>query len=450
MKCDMLDVPETEYARNGDVSLAYQVFGEGPMLVAIPPAAQNIEVTWEEARYRRMLSAFGSFSRYLHFDKRGTGASDPSIEIASMDERVDDLRAVLDAAGVDRTVILGVSEGGPMAIMFATMFPERTSGLILLSSTATFVPRRDDHPWGVLPPREWFQEYHAKWGTSQSVTLDRFAPSVAGDEAFRRWWSHYERQSASPAALGRLSAMIREIDVRALLGLVRVPTLVLHRKEDGIVPIEAGRYLSDRIPDARLVELDGVDHFTLVGDQDAWIDEIRQFVTGTRRRPDPDRLLATVLFTDLVDSTGQAARLGDRRWRSVLDDHDAVARRVVSGHGGTLVKTTGDGILSWFDGPARAIRCAVELRDELAGRGLACRAGLHSGEIDRRDGDIAGIAVHIAARVEAHAGPGEVLVSRTVKDLVVGSRMEFDDRGVHRLKGVDDDWQLLAVTRITD
>jgi class 3 adenylate cyclase len=242
--------------------------------------------------------------------------------------------------------------------------------------------------------------------------------------------------------------MIPEIDVRALLRFVRVPTLVLHRKDDGIIPVECARYLADRIPGARFVELEGVDHFTVAGDQDAWIDEVREFLTGRRRRPDGDRVLATVLFTDVVDSTGQAARLGDARWRSMLDDHDLIAHRIVSDHGGTLVKTTGDGSLSWFDGPARAIRCAVELRAELARIGLSCRAGLHAGEIERRGHDIAGIAVHIAARVEANASPGEVLVSRTVKDLVVGSLMEFTDRGVHQLKGVTDDWQLLAVTSI--
>jgi class 3 adenylate cyclase len=446
----VFDVPETRYARNGDVSLAYQVFGDGPVLVGIPPAAQNIEVTWEDPRTRRMLSAFGSFSRFVHFDKRGTGMSDPSLEVASMDERVDDLRAVLDAGGVDRAVLLGTSEGGPMAIMFATMFPNRTAGLVLLASAASFVPRPDDHPWGLLPEREWWEEYRAKWGTSQSVTLERFAPSLAGDDAFRRWWARYERQSASPSALLRLGAMVREIDVRPLLDLVRVPTLVLHRTGDRNIPIECSRYLAGHIPGARLVEFDGVDHLPFAGDQDAWMDEVREFVTGTRRRPDPDRVLATVLFTDLVDSTAQAARLGDKSWRAVLEDHDSIARRIVSGYGGTMVKTTGDGILGWFDGPARAVRCAVELRDELARAGLVCRAGLHSGEIERRGEDIAGIAVHIAARVEAQAHPGEVLVSRTVKDLVVGSRMSFTDRGVHRLKGVDDDWQLLAVSSISD
>lgn len=446
----MPEIPETRYARNGKVSLAYQLFGEGPSVVAIPPAAQNIEVAWEDRRIRRMLVTFGSFSRFLQFDKRGTGMSDPSLEVASMDERVDDLRAVLDAAEVDRAVIVGSSEAGPMSVMFATMFPERISGLILFGSAATFVPRDDDHPWGLLPGPDWFGQYRAHWGTAQSVTLDRFAPSLATDEAYRRWWPHYERQSASPSALARLAAMIVEIDVRSILPLVRTPTLVIHRKDDRVVPVEASRYLAAHVPSARLVELDGVDHFGWAGDQDSWMDELREFVTGSRRQPDPDRLLATVLFTDLVDSTGQASRLGDGRWRAVLDDHDAIAGRIVSSYGGTLVKSTGDGLLSWFDGPARAIRCAVELRDELARAGLVCRAGLHSGEIVRRDEDIAGIAVHIAARVEAIARPGEVLVSRTVKDLVVGTRMSFDDRGVHRLKGVDDEWQLLAVTDTAD
>jgi class 3 adenylate cyclase len=441
-------VPETRYARNGDVALAYQVFGAGPVLVAIPPAVQNIEVAWENARIRRMLSTFGSFSRFLHFDKRGTGMSDPSVEVASMDERVDDLRAVLDAAAVDRAVLLGASEAGPISIVFAAMFPERVSGLILASSSASFVPRGDDHPWGLLPEPKWWEQYRANWGTSRSVTLDKFAPSLAGEEGHRRWWPHYERQSASPAARERVGAMAREIDVRAVLSLVNVRTLVLHRRHDRILPIETSRYLAARIPGARLVELDGVDHYPWAGDLDSWMDEVREFVTGRRERTDPDRLLATVLFTDLVDSTRRAAQLGDGRWRAVLDDHDSIVRTLVTDHGGTLVKTTGDGLLSWFDGPARAIRCAVDLRDALAREGLVCRAGLHSGEIERRGDDIAGIAVHIAARVEATAGPGEVLVSRTVRDLVAGSQIGFEDRGVHRLKGLDDDWQLLAVTTI--
>jgi class 3 adenylate cyclase len=244
--------------------------------------------------------------------------------------------------------------------------------------------------------------------------------------------------------------MVREIDVRSLLGVLKVPTIVLHRKGDRILPIETSRYLAKHIPGARLVELEGDDHFPVAGDQDAWMDEVREFVTGTRQRAEPDRMLATVLFTDLVNSTGQAARLGDRRWRELLDDHDTIARRLVAAHRGTLVKTTGDGILSWFDGPARAVRCAAQLRDELRRAGLDCRAGLHAGEIERRGDDIAGIAVHIAARVESQASAGEVLVSRTVKDLVVGSRIVFEDRGVHRLKGLEDDWQLLAVTGISD
>jgi class 3 adenylate cyclase len=244
--------------------------------------------------------------------------------------------------------------------------------------------------------------------------------------------------------------MIEEIDVRALLPLVQVPTLILHRKSDGIVPIESAPYLAARIPGARQVELEGEDHFPLAGDQDSWLDEVREFVTGTRQRPSPDRMLATVLFTDLCDSTRHAASLGDGRWRAVLDDHDRLAQRLVTEYGGTLVKTTGDGVLGWFDGPGRAIRCAVDLREELARAGLVCRAGLHSGEIERRGEDIAGMAVHIAARVEATAQPGEVLVSRTVKDLVAGSQFGFQDRGVHHFKGVDDAWQLHAVASVPD
>ena len=445
----MLDLPETKDARNGGVSIAYQVFGEGPNVLAVPPGAQNIELAWEEVRLRRLMNAMASFSHFVQFDKRGTGLSDPALEVASLDERVDDMRAVVEHAGLGPAFVMGVSEGGPMSIVYAATYPADVLGLILVESAATFVPRPVDHPWGFLPEQEWLRRYRANWGTSGTITLERMAPSLAEDNAFRAWWGRYERHAASPAALSRLSAMVREIDVRPFLPAVKVPTLVLHRTGDRFVPaVEAARYLAGHIPDSRLVEFEGDDHFTFVGDQDAWLDEIREFVTGSRRKADPERMLATVLFTDLVDSTGQASRLGDRRWRELLDEHDLISRRLVSGHEGHLVKGTGDGILGWFDGPGRAVRCAVQLRDELGRAGLTCRAGLHSVEIERRAEDIGGIAVHTASRVEAMAAPDEVLVSRTVKDLVVGSRIEFEDRGIHRLKGVDDDWQLLAVTNI--
>jgi class 3 adenylate cyclase len=441
-------MPETKYARNGEASIAYQVFGQGPDLLAVPPGAQNIEVAWEDARLRRLMASIGSFSRCVQFDKRGTGMSDPSLEVASLDERVDDMRAVVDDAGLGPSFVMGVSEGGPMALVYAATYPDRVLGLVLVESAASFVARPEDHPWGFLPDPAWLARYRANWGTSESVTLEVMAPSLAEDKEFRRWWARYERQSASPAAYRRVGLMVREIDVRSFLPAVRVPTLVLHRTGDRFVPVEAARYLAGHVPGAHLVELEGDDHFTFAGDQDAWLDEVREFVTGSRRPVDRERMLATVLFTDLVDSTGQASRLGDRRWRELLDEHDLISQRLVAGHDGHLVKGTGDGILGWFDGPGRAVRCAVQLRDELGRVGLTCRAGLHSGEIERRADDIGGIAVHIAARVEAKAAPGEVLVSRTVKDLVVGSRIEFADRGVHQLKGVDDDWQLLAVTGI--
>lgn len=311
-------MPETRYAHNGDVSIAYQCFGKGPNLLTVPPAAQNIEVAWENPQIRHMLQTFGSFSRYVHFDKRGTGMSDPSLEVPSLDERVADMNAVVDDLNLGQHFVFGASEGGPMALFYAATYPERVLGLVLQASAATWTPRFPDHPWGYAADAEWLERYRSNWGTSQSVTLERFGPSLHADEAFRKWWPRYERLSASPAALRRVGAMIRDIDARAILPTVRVPTLVLHRKGDRVVPIQSGRYLAEHIPGARLVELEGDDHLGYGGDQDAWLDETREFVTGTRRPTEPDRLLATVLFTDLVDSTGQASRLGDRRWGELL------------------------------------------------------------------------------------------------------------------------------------
>jgi class 3 adenylate cyclase len=436
-------MPETRYARNGNVSIAYQVFGEGPVtLVVAPPGATNCEVFWEDPHFRRMAAGFASFCRLVHFDKRGTGLSDRAIEVGSFDERVDDMKAVLDDAGVEQSYVMGSSEGGPMAIVFAATYPERTLGLVLAATTACFAA--DDHQrdpgWD-----EWSKAWPERWGTADTVTLERLAPSLADDDAYRRWWAHYERQSMSPGAWPRSLAFNAEIDVRHLLTGIHVQTLVLHRRDDLLIPVAAARYLADHIEGSRLVELDGPDHMLQVG-SDTWMDEIREFTTGTRRRSEPDRLLATVLFTDIVASTEQATTLGDRRWAELLDVHDRTSIAVVAAHGGTLVRTTGDGILAWFDGPARAIRCASELLAELQRLGLSCRAGMHAGEIERRGDDIGGIGVHIAARVEAKAAPGELLASRTVKDLVVGSLIRFEDRGTHQLKGVDDDWQLYAVT----
>jgi class 3 adenylate cyclase len=442
-----LVMPETKYARSGDYSIAYQVVGAGPIdLIYVPGFVSHVEIVWEEPRVVDLIERVSSFARLLLFDKRGTGLSDrvPPSELPTLEERMDDVRAVMDAVGSERAAVFGVSEGGPMSMLFAATYPERTSHLVLYGTQARFT-YAEDHDW--LPPKEEAVELghlmNETWGKGPLLNL--FAPSLEEDERYSTWWARALRSAASPAGAAGIFKMVLDIDVRHVLESIRVPTLVLHRENDLIAPVLSGRYIAERIPGAKYVELPGEDHTPWVGDVDALIDEIEEFVTGTRHAREPDRMLATVMFTDIVDSTVRASELGDQRWRELIERHDALMRRELERHRGREVKTMGDGFLATFDGPARGIRCALSATDAMRDIGVEIRAGLHTGEVEVMGDDIAGIAVNIGARVGSAAGPGEVLVSRTVTDLVAGSGIEFADRGIHALKGVPGDWQLYAV-----
>jgi len=445
-----MDAPETRYAKSGDIDIAYQVWGEGDAtMVGVPPIVTNIELVWEDPSWNRFLARLGSFARVVHFDKRGTGMSERTIGNPTLEERVDDLRAVMDAEGIEHAYIGGLSEGGLMSAYFAAAFPERTDGLMLLETFARLT-RTDDYAIG--PTDAIFDEamdrWAASWGKPDTITISVFTPSKAGDPEFLRWMNRFERLTVSPGGLRAMMALNQELDIRALLPTITVPTIVIHRTGDLAVPVEHGRYLAAHIPNAKLVELPSMDHLPWFGDSDEYLDEIEEFVTGHRHVDvATDRILATVLFTDIVGSTEKATALGDRRWRTVLDDLDDLMTRRLERYRGRLVKSTGDGHLALFDGPARAVKCASELCDAARSLDVELRAGVHTGEVEVRGDDVGGIGVHIGARVGALAGPSEVLVSRTVTDLVAGSGLEFTDRGEHALKGVTGRWQLYAVAR---
>jgi class 3 adenylate cyclase len=440
---------ETRFARLGRDRIAYQTLGEGPLvLVNAPGSFSHAEVVFEDPAavlYYRRLAAF---AKVVHFDRRGTGGSDPtppSDARPPWERYAEELTAVLDAAGVEQAAILAMFDVGPLAIGFAASNPDRTAALILANTSARHLAA-DDYPIGIPPEvaealRAAMEEH---WGTEELVRL--LVPSRANDERFCRWYAKLQRAIASPQTVQAFIQDSYSVDARPLLPQVQAPTLVLHRRQFQLVPIEHGRYLAEHLPGARLVELPGADGPLVWETPELALDVIQEFLTGARGAPEPDRLLATVLFTDIVGSTQQAAHLGDRRWRELLELHDQAARRWVETFGGRLVKSTGDGILATFDSPARAIRCATALAEDLGGLEIQIRAGLHTGEIELRHGDVGGIGVHIAARVMAAAAPGEILVSRTVHDLISGSGILLRDRGIHRLKGVQGQWQLLAVT----
>ena len=437
--------PETRYAKSGDVHIAYQVIGDGPLdLVYAPPWIGNMELFWEEPSYARFLKRLASFSRLILFDKRGTGSSDRSVEIPIIEQQIDDLTSVMDSVGSERAALLGASEGGSLCTLFAATHPERTSALILCGAVAT-TRWSPETPWA--PTREtfetWIQTVGREWGRPLAIEL--FAPSVAHDKRFRDWWARLLRLAASPAAAVALLRMLDEIDVRPVLPTIRIPTLVLHCTGDRVVNVENGRYLARHIPNAKYVELPGADHFPYLGDADAILAEIEEFLTGVRPLPESDRVLATVLFTDIVTSTARSAQVGDRRWKDLLDQHDTLIRPELERHRGRLVKNTGDGILATFDGPARAIRCAQAIATSVKSLGIEVRAGLHTGEVELRGEDVTGLGVNIAARVMDAAGPGEVVVSSTVKDLVAGGGLRFADRGTRDLRGVPGEWRLFAV-----
>ena len=440
----MSDLPRTRYVKSGEVHIAYQVLGDGPIdLLWVPGFVSHLEYDWEHPRPARFFRRLASFSRLIRFDKRGTGLSD-RVAIPTLEERMDDVRAVLDATGSSRAALIGVSEGGPMSLLYAATYPERTSALVLYGSYArrAWAP---DHPFGVTSERMRgiLETLEKDWGAS--VAMEIWSPSMLGDDAYKQWRATYLRLAASPGAAISVMRMNMEIDARHVLPAIGAPTLILHRTGDRLTPVDQARHMAKHIRCAKLVELPGEDHTPWVGDTDALLDEIEEFLTGIRHGPEPDRILATVLFTDIVGSTKRAVELGDRDWRELLAQHHAIVRRQLARFRGHEVNIAGDGFLATFDGPGRAIRCAVSICREVRSLGIDVRAGLHSGECQVEDSKVEGIAVHIGSRVAATAKPGEVLVSSTVKDLVVGSGIAFEDRGMHALKGVPGEWHLFAV-----
>jgi class 3 adenylate cyclase len=440
--------PATHYAKAHDgVSIAYQVIGDGPLdLVYVPGWVSHLEVAWEEPTLARFFEDLASFSRLILFDKRGTGLSDrvSESELPTLETRMSDVLSVCDAVGSDRAALFGVSEGGPMCLLFGATYPARTTGIVLFGSYARRMAAAD-HPWGFTPETrdEFLTTIERDWGGPVGLAVR--APSRIHDERFRSHWARYLRSGASPAAVVALMSMNAEIDVRPVLESVRVPTLVLHRTGDRVIDVGAGRYLAEHIPGSTFVEMPGEDHLPWVGDPGRVVGEIEEFLTGTRHEPEGDRVLATILFTDIVESTQRASALGDQAWGDLLQAHHAVVRDQLGRFGGREVATAGDGFLATFDGPARAIRSALAIVNGVRPLGLEVRAGLHTGEVERVGDDIRGLAVHIGARIAGLAGPGEVLVSRTVKDLVVGSGLGFRDLGTAVLKGVPDEWQLYQV-----
>lgn len=440
-------VPEIRYAKSGDVSIAYQVFGAGPLdLVLIPGWVSNIEIFWEEPAVVRFLTRLASFSRVILFDKRGTGLSDRVAEMPNIETRMDDVRAVLDAVESERAALFGYSEGGVLCALFAATHPARTSALIMHGSYARLT-WRPDYPWGPTDEERaaFIDEAVRSWGGP--IGIDERAPSMAHDERFRHWWARFLRLSVSPAAFSTLARVNAQIDIRHVLPAIRVPTLVLHSVNERTLPVGGSRYLAQHIPNARLVELPGSDHVPFLSDAEAVADEVEEFLTGVRRGPEPDRVLATVLFTDIVAASERAAALGDRQWRDLLEGHHAVVRRALTRFRGREIDTAGDGFLATFDGPARAVRCACAIGEDVRALGIAVRAGVHTGECEIMGEKLGGIAVHIGSRVAALAQPGEVLVSSTVRDLVAGSGLSFQDRGTRQLKGIPGEWKLFAVDR---
>jgi class 3 adenylate cyclase len=434
---------ETRYARSGELNIAYQVSGGGPLdLVLVSGFTSHLDLDWDEPRSAYLLDRLGSFARLIRFDKRGTGLSDRPGGLPDLETRMDDVRAVMDAAGSERAALFGYSEGGPMACLFAATYPERTTGLVLYGTYAKRADPDDDYPWcrTMDERREVAREIERTWGADSD--LGAMIPDA--DPAMRRWWAARSRASASPGAARDLILMNSLIDVRPVLAAIRVPTLVMHRTGDRDARVEEGRYIAAHVRGARFVELDGDVHVPWI-DADPIVDETEAFLTGVRRGPEPDRVLTTILFTDLVESTARAAELGDHRWTALLDAHQRAVRRELDRFGGREVDTAGDGFLATFDGPARAVRCAAAARNAVRELGLELRAGVLTGEVELAGGHVRGVAVHTGARVAALAAPGEVLVSSTVRDLVAGSGLAFEHRGEHELKGVPGSWSVFAL-----
>ncbi|HEX5909675.1 MAG TPA: alpha/beta fold hydrolase [Thermoleophilaceae bacterium] len=437
---------ETRYTRSGDVHIAYQAMGHGPALLYVPTWVSQMEQLGSEPRMATFIERLCSFARLITFDRRGSGLSDPVEGAPTLEEQIDDILAVMEAVGTERTALVASLEGGPLAITFAASHPDKVSSLILY---ATFARTRwaEDYDF---PPRDHergtrLDRVIAQWG--QGAIPRALAPSRAGDPAFADWAGRMERYSASPGTIRKMFDTIAATDVRHVLPTLSVPTLVMHRRDDAFLMVEHSRYLAEHIPGARYVELEGTDSLFSEGDSEAILGEIEEELTGSRHAPEPDRVLATVMFTDIVDSTRHAAGMGDARWRELLARQERLTRAEVERHRGRTIKSTGDGVLATFDGPARAIRAAQAVRDGSSGLGLEVRAGLHTGECELVGDDVAGLAVHIGARVMGLAGAGEVLTSSTVKDLVAGSGIDFGERGEHELRDVPGRWRLFSVGR---
>jgi pimeloyl-ACP methyl ester carboxylesterase/DNA-binding winged helix-turn-helix (wHTH) protein len=447
---ELLRVPETRYALNGEVNIAYQTLGSAPLdLVFVMGWVSHLEYFWREPRVARFLRRLATFSRLILFDKRGTGLSDrvPLDQLPTLEQRMDDVRAVLEAVRSERAAIIGISEGGPLSALFAATYPERTSALVMIGTYARRV-RDEDYPWG--PTREererFFQEIREHWGGP--VGLEERVPSRAQDPAFRQWWAEYLRMGASPGAAVALTKMNAEVDVRHVLPTVRVPTLVMHNRGDLCLNVEEGRYVASRIPGARFVELPGRDHLPFFEDQETVLDEIEEFLTGARHAREPDRVLATLLFVNIVDRDARAARSGDERWRDLVTRFRAHVSKEVKWFRGREIDVEGVGPLAAFDGPARAVRCACAVAEYAARLNIEVRAGLHTGECDLLEGGrVGGLAVEIGRAVRGRAAAGEVLVSHTVKDLVAGSGIAFEERGAHAFDGLPGEWRLFRVER---
>jgi len=431
----------TRYAKNGDINVAYQVFGEGDVdLVFVPGFISHIENYWDEPRWAQMLRRLGSFCRVIMFDKQGTGLSDRASNLPCMDDRMDDVRAVMDAAKVEQAALFGISEGGSLATLFAASHPDRSQALILYGAFARFTS------WFPTPEalEGLFQYIDSAWGSGESLPM--FAPTMKDDQALKQWWGKFERLGASPGAAKKIMRLNSQIDITDILPSVNVPTLVIHRKDDVTVNVEGGRLLAERIPNAKYVELPGVDHLPMVGENpNRILDEMAQFLTGEWGPVETECVLATCLFTDIANSTKRAADLGDQRWRDLLENHHSRVRGELGHFRGNEIDTAGDGFFATFDGPARGIRCACAIQDSVSSLNINLRAGLHTGECELMGDKVSGLAVHIGARVMEKSDPGEVFVSSTVKDLVAGSGLRFNDRGKHALKGIPGEWRLFLV-----
>jgi len=437
--------PETRFAQCDGIAVAYQTFGEGPDLVICPGWVTNVEYGWEVPERARFHEELARFSRVTIFDKRGTGLSDRNVGAATLEQRMDDLRAVMDASSIADAHVLGVSEGGSMAMLFAATFPDRVRSLMLFGAFACRRPQAD-YPWAPTPEQRqtFFDAIEHHW--HESMDIETIAPTIAKNPVSRRRLASYFRMSAGPQGALALARLNTEIDVRHVLPAIRVPAVVMHREHDADANVEEARYIAARIPGARLAVFPGDDHLVYAGDLGPVVDEIRAVITGVRGHAEPDRILATILFTDIVGSTALAGRLGDRVWRERLQRHHAAVDRHVRAHRGRLVKLVGDGALALFDGPGRAVRCAQAVAADPGAPDLAVRAGVHTGEVEMMGDDAGGIAMHVAARVVAEAQGGEVLATSTVRDLCAGSGLVFTDRGLRELAGLAEPWRVFAVS----